>query len=165
MSRKTENILKLLDELDDIQNQISIINQLAKSQGMIDEEAEAQKRHHLEEIEFEMKQNLKSLRFWINSLYAYNGKSKSKAKTDASKKNGAKGGRPPKQITDSKKRMNELENETIPLLEKKRLVTLDPASEAKLDEEIFEAKKEYSELEEKVRAWETEKSLRNVMSD
>ena len=51
MSKKTEQIYKTISILEDLQNQISIMNQLAKAKGQADEE-----NHHLENIEFEMPQ-------------------------------------------------------------------------------------------------------------
>ena len=92
-----------------MQNQISIINQLSRSK-----DGESEQSHHLGEIEFEMGQAIKSLRFWIGSLYMYNGKSTSKAKRTASQENGKKGGRPPKEITLARRRKAELEETEIP---------------------------------------------------
>jgi hypothetical protein len=90
MSKKTEQIYKAIASLEDLQNQISIINQLEKSKAgaELSEAERIEKIHHLENIEFEMGQALKSLRFWIGSLYSYNGKSTSNAK-----KNGQPGKR------------------------------------------------------------------------
>ncbi|MCR4821471.1 MAG: hypothetical protein K5873_01195 [Treponema sp.] len=148
MSKKTQQIYKALDALEDLQNQISIINQLAKSRGEEGEEA-----RHLENIEFQLGQNLKALRFWINSLYAYNGKSTSRAKQNASKENGKKGGRPPKEITRMRKRRLELNN----LLEEARSeknLTTDFEKEEKLTQEISEYEKELIIIEEKLKKWE-----------
>ena len=105
MSKKTEQIYKAISTLEDLQSQISIINQLAKSKNgsEISESEREEQNHHLENIEFEMGQAVKSLRFWIGSLYSYNGKSTSRAKVAASKENGKKGGRPPKKSRTSKK--------------------------------------------------------------
>ena len=151
MSKKTEEIYKSISSLEDLQNQISIITRLAAGQGREDEEI-----HHLQNIEFEMGQQLKSLRFWIGSLYSYNGKSTSKAKKSASQENGKKGGRPPKEITQMKKRRIELES----LLEEARrekITTTDFEKEEELAREIEEYEKEISEIEEKLEKWNEER--------
>ena len=160
MSKKTEQIYKAISALEDLQSQISIINQLAKTKNSseISESEWAEESRHLETIEFEMAQNLKSLRFWIGSLYSYNGKSTSNAKARASKENGKKGGRPPKEITDMKKRRLELES----LLEEARrekITTTDFEKEEELNREIAEYEKERSEIEERLEKWNETKRL------
>jgi len=148
MSKKTEQIYKNISALEDLQNQISIINQLAKARG-----EEGEDYHHLQNIEFQMAQNLKSLRFWIASLYSYNGKSTSRAKQTASKENGKKGGRPPKEITRMRRRLIEIE----PLLEEaksEKLITTDFEREGALEKEISSYEKEILEIKEKLENWE-----------
>lgn len=153
MSKKTESIYKAIENLEGIQEQIAVINQLAKVQVAGDEEAETQKKRHLEKIEFEMLQELKALRFWVGSLYTYNGKSKSRAKQSASKENGKKGGRPPKEITLARRRIAEIEEVLVPELESKKNVCIDPAEEERLSEEIRILRDESVLLGEKLTAW------------
>ena len=155
MSKKTEQIYKTISILEDLQNQISIMNQLAKAKGQAGEE-----NHHLENIEFEMAQAIKSLRFWIGSLYSYNGKSTSRAKVAASQENGKKGGRPPKKITELKKRREELEDKMLPELRREKSVTTDLERESKLEEEISEYENELFIIEEKLERWHEEKNLK-----
>lgn len=153
MSKKTEQIYKTISILEDLQNQISIMNQLAKAKGQAGEE-----NHHLENIEFEMAQAIKSLRFWIGSLYSYNGKSTSRAKVAASQENGKKGGRPPKKITELKKRREELEDKMLPELRREKSVTTDLERESQLEEEISEYENELFIIEEKLERWHEEKN-------
>lgn len=147
MSKKTEQIYRAISSLEDLQNQISIINQLAKSKGEAGET-----EHHLENIEFEMGQQLKSLRFWIGSLYSYNGKSTSRAKQAASQENGKKGGRPPKEITSMRKRRVELEG-LLEDLRKEKVVTTDYEMENQIDSQIGEYEAEIKNIEEKLESW------------
>lgn len=150
MSKKTEQIYKAIDSLEDLQNQISIINQFSKANENQNREETSR---HLENIEFEMAQQLKSLRFWIGSLYSYNGKSTSKAKKAASQENGKKGGRPPKEITQMKKRLKELRDETIPDLKRELLVTTDFEVEEKLNSQITEYENEARNIEQTLDGW------------
>ena len=55
----------------------------------------------------------------------YNGKSTSKAKKNSSRENGKKGGRPPKEISQLRKRREEIQNEIIPDLENKKSLSMD----------------------------------------
>ena len=160
MSRKTEQIYKEIQNLEDLQNQISIINKLekAKSGGEISETERAEKIRHLENIEFDMAQSLKSLRFWFGSLYSYNGKSVSRAKVTASKENGKKGGRPPKEITNLKRRKGELEESVLPDLRREKSVTTDFEKEEKLGGQILEYENELSEINDKLENWNHDKS-------
>ena len=158
MSKKTEQIYKALDALEDLRNQISIINQIGKAKSEEDERLSEEESHHLENIEFEMGQQLKSLRFWIGSLYSYNGKSTSNAKKAASKENGKKGGRPPKKITDMKKRRLELE-QIIEDLRKEKIFATDFETEKNLETQLSEYEKEYNEIDEKIENWNTERKL------
>lgn len=149
MSKKTEQIYKGILKLEDLKNQISIINQLAKSKiaSEISENERAEQTHHLENIEFEMSQAINSLKFWISSLYSYNGKSTSNAKKSASRENGKKGGRPPKEITNLKKRKIELEETVIPELKREKSITTDLEKEEKISSQISAYENELSEIE------------------
>lgn len=158
MSKKTEQIYKAIAALEDLQNQISIINQLEKSKegSELSEAERAEKIRHLENIEFEMGQSLKSLRFWIGSLYSYNGKSTSRAKVAASQENGKKGGRPPKRITDMKKRSVILE-ETLANLKKEKLLTTDFDRENEIEAEISRYENELERIREEIEIWNQQK--------
>lgn len=162
MSKKTEQIYKALASLEDLQKQISIINQLEKSKAgaelSLDEKIE--RTHHLENIEFEMGQAIKSLRFWIASLYSYNGKSTSNAKKAASQENGKKGGRPPKKVTELKRRKADLEENILPELKREKSVTTDLERESQIDVQITEYENELFIIEEKLERWNEEKSLK-----
>lgn len=160
MSKKTENIYKAISHLDDLRNEISIIAKMAKldvSNEDSDENGRSERIRHLENIEFEMNQDIKSLKFWIGSLYLYNGKSTSRAKTEASKENGKKGGRPPKQITEAKKRIKELEEIILPEAEHRRNLTVDFEEERYLEVEIEKGRNERDLLRSKVEQWEKSK--------
>ena len=155
MSKKTKEIYKTIEALEDLQAQISIINKLSQNLEEGSEES-----HHLKAIEYEMGQQLKSLRFWINSLYSYNGKSTSRAKQNASKENGKKGGRPPKEITQMKKRLVTLE-ELSENARQEKILTTDLEKEAKLTEELKSYEDERILIEEKLEKWKIErKSLK-----
>lgn len=158
MSKKTEQIYKAIASLEDLQNQISIIKELAKSKegSEISESERAEEIRHLENIEFEMSQHLKSLRFWIGSLYSYNGKSTSRAKVAASQENGKKGGRPPKEITEMKKRRAELES-LIEEANREKLVTTDFEREEELTRQIEDYENERVGIEEKIEKWKDER--------
>ena len=145
MSKKTEQIYKEISRLEDLQNQISIINSLSEAKGEENEES-----RHLQNIEFEMKQAITSLKFWIDSLYSYNGKSTSNAKKSASKENGKKGGRPPKEITQLKRRKTELEEILIPELKGQKNLTLDFEREEKIESELENYNQELQNIEEKL---------------
>ena len=105
MSKKTQAIYSLLDDLTVLQNQLSELKNDFSDSRKIDD------------ISFKMSQDLKTLRFWFDSIYAYNGKSKSAAKKTSSRENGKKGGRPPKKITLLRRRRTEIEEIVIPELE------------------------------------------------
>ena len=89
MSKKTQEIRSIFQELGSLQKRIENL----KSQAP---ELEEKNSREIDEISFNLAQNLTKLEFWFNSLYAYNGKSKSVAKKLSSRQNGKKGGRPPK---------------------------------------------------------------------
>lgn len=160
MSKKTEQIYKSIASLEDLKNQISIIRELAKSKAgcEISANERSEEIRHLENIEFEMSQQLKSLRFWIGSLYSYNGKSTSRAKIAASQQNGKKGGRPPKEITEMKKRRAELES-LIEEANREKLVTTDFEREEELTRQIGGYENERVRIEEKIEKWNEERKL------
>lgn len=137
MSRKTENIYKSLENLKVLQNQLSSINTTIDSK-------------ELQDIEFKLGQEINSLKFWISSLYLYNGKSTSNAKKASSRENGKKGGRPPKAVTELKKRKIELETVIIPDLETKKKGTVDFLEERCLTEEIEKFERELENIKEKL---------------
>ena len=133
MSKKTENIYTAIAKLAELQNQLKEYNKTADVRELSD-------------IEFEMDQNLKNLKFWIDSLYSFNGKSKSLAKKAACKKNGKKGGRPPKQVTEARKKIAALEDE-IPELERKMEMSDSVEERSQLEDEIQNKKNELSDLQ------------------
>ena len=149
MSKKTEQIYKAIDALEELKNQISIINQLKKAKSGIDENSDAEQSRHLENIEFEMGQQLKALRFWIGSLYSYNGRSTSRAKQAASKENGKKGGRPPKEITLMRRRAKELE-QILDELHSQKIVTTDFSEEERLSAQFTNYETELNEIKAKL---------------
>ena len=110
MSKKTQEIRSIFQELGSLQKRIENL----KSQAP---ELEEKNSREIDEISFNLAQNLTKLEFWFNSLYAYNGKSKSVAKKLSSRQNGKKGGRPPKKITLLRQRKTELEEKILPSLE------------------------------------------------
>ena len=145
MSKKTDSIYSSLDRLDELVGVLKEVSggadcgNSALQSEMTEGEAgglqvQSGTLKKIDDISFEMGIKLKELRFWIDSLYSYNGKSTSYAKKNASKENGKKGGRPPKQITQAKRRILELENDVIPDLESK--IRLAVSAE---DEEAFKA--------------------------
>lgn len=109
MSKKTQEIRSIFQELGSLQKRIENL----KSQAP---ELEEKNSREIDEISFNLAQNLTKLEFWFNSLYAYNGKSKSVAKKLSSRQNGKKGGRPPKKITLLRQRKTELEEKILPSL-------------------------------------------------
>ena len=132
MSRKTENIYQSLDKLRELEVGLSDLNKTINSR-------------ELDDLDFELSQEIKNLRFWIDSLYLYNGKSTSNAKKTASRENGKKGGRPPKQITQMKRRRSEIDA-LIPELEHKIKFAENLEEENKLKKQIEELKKENQEI-------------------
>ncbi len=96
MSKKTDAIYKAIANLEELNERLAMT--------IKDPDCK-----ELEDINYAQSQQLKELKFWIESLYSYNGKSTSNAKRKASKENGKKGGRPPKIITQMKTRAKELE--------------------------------------------------------
>ncbi len=124
MSKKTQAIYNLIDDLSDLNLQLQKIALMSSPQ------------RELEDISFKMAQDLKTLRFWFDSIYAYNGKSTSIAKKNSSRENGKKGGRPPKKITLLKRRKTELSDTIIPELEHKIKLSDDNATLENLQNEL-----------------------------
>lgn len=137
MSKKTENIFKSFGELEKLINQLGDFNKAEENRGLTD-------------IEYNMREQLKNLRFWFESLYSFNGKSTSRAKQNASKENGKKGGRPPKRITELRKYIEEIKNKIIPELEKVKKTTLDFEEEQRLDSEIQARNEELDKFEKEL---------------
>lgn len=144
MSRKTEAIHKSLDELNELQEELVTL-------------AEDLRNRQLEDISFKMSMQLKSLSFWIDSLYAQNGQSKSRLKTQASRENGKKGGRPPKEITQAKVRITELEEVVIPELQSRKRLADELFEEADLSIQERQAEEELAAMKAKVIEWEARK--------
>ena len=112
MSKKTKNISDGIKKLFELQSNLNHLSQDFDSK-------------ELDDLSFSMNQELKNLEFWFKSLYMYNGKSTSKAKKFSSRENGKKGGRPPKEISQLRKRREEIQNEIIPDLENKKSLSMD----------------------------------------
>lgn len=144
MSRKTEAIRKSLDELNTLQEELATLS-------------EDLRNRQLEDVSFKMGMQLKSLSFWIDSLYAQNGQSRSRSKTEASRENGKKGGRPPKEITQAKLRITELEEVIIPDIHSRRRLADELFEEADLSVQERQAEEEMAALKVKVAAWEARK--------
>lgn len=132
MSKKTQEIRSIFQELGSLQKRIENL----KSQAP---ELEEKNSREIDEISFNLAQNLTKLEFWFNSLYAYNGKSKSVAKKLSSRQNGKKGGRPPKKITLLRQRKIELEEKILPSLEHELKFTDSSLRLEQLPEEIKNA--------------------------
>lgn len=140
MSKRTESISMAIDKLSNRNYRIAVI-------------AEHYKIKELEEIHYEMRETLKNLKFWVDSLYRYNGLSTSKAKKIASSENGKKGGRPPKEITACRRSIAELEDDIIPSLEKEIRLSVSSEEESEFRAKLEEAQKELALCKEKFSAW------------
>ena len=139
MSKKTQEIRSIFQELGSLQKRIENL----KSQAT---ELEEKNSREIDEISFNLAQNLTKLEFWFNSLYAYNGKSKSVAKKLSSRQNGKKGGRPPKKITLLRQRKTELEEKILPSLEHELKFTDSSLRLEQLPEEIKNASQELQKI-------------------
>lgn len=139
MSKKTQEIRSIFQELGSLQKRIENL----KSQAP---ELEEKNSREIDEISFNLAQNLTKLEFWFNSLYAYNGKSKSVAKKLSSRQNGKKGGRPPKKITLLRQRKSELEEKILPSLEHELKFTDSSLRLEQLPEEIKNASLELQKI-------------------
>ena len=138
MSKKTDNIYKSIENISQLSQKLDEYNKGLTEQGMQNRE--------LEDICFGLNQEVKNLTFWFSSLYSYNGKSTSYAKKTASRENGKKGGRPPKEVTLRKRRIAELTETIIPDLQHKIKFTDDIDEEAKLKKELRRVKAELKQL-------------------
>jgi len=143
MSRKTENIYSSLEKLKSLQERLSFINSKLDNR-------------ELEDIDFGLKQELKNLTFWIDSLYCFNGKSKSNAKKEASRENGKKGGRPPKRITELKRRRLIIEKDISELEHSLQLVDSNE-EEGALAKQKEDLENELSRILEELEAWNNKK--------
>ena len=139
MSHITQEIRSIFQELGSLQKRIENL----KSQAP---ELEEKNSREIDEISFNLAQNLTKLEFWFNSLYAYNGKSKSVAKKLSSRQNGKKGGRPPKKITLLRQRKTELEEKILPSLEHELKFTDSSLRLEQLPEEIKNASLELQKI-------------------
>lgn len=139
MSKKTQEIRSIFQELGSLQKRIENL----KSQAP---ELEEKNSREIDEISFNLAQNLTKLEFWFNSLYAYNGKSKSIAKKLSSRQNGKKGGRPQKKITLLRHRKIELEEKILPSLEHELKFTDSSLRLEQLPEEIKNASLELQKI-------------------
>mgnify|MGYP006912264851 CR=1 FL=1 len=144
MSLKTEEIKKSLAELKVLQEKLEKF-------------AENNPSKEIDDIQFGMKMNLRNLETWIEMLYKYNGKSKSNKKVKASRENGKKGGRPPKNVSEWKKRIFELENTIIPEIQDKIGNCLDESEAAKVAAEKISYEIELAELQEKLSEYQKAK--------
>ncbi len=133
MSKKTQEIYQSIDNLSNLQKDLADFSKNIQDRK-------------LEDIGFQMEQELKKLKFWIDSLYSFNGKSTSMAKKAASKENGKKGGRPPKAVTEAKKMIRELEDE-IPEIEHKLELTDNLEEREVIEKELQEKKNRLSDLQ------------------
>ena len=143
MSKRTQEIRSIFQELGSLQKRIENL----KSQAP---ELEEKNSREIDEISFNLAQSLTKLEFWFNSLYAYNGKSKSVAKKLSSRQNGKKGGRPPKKITLLRQRKIELEEKILPSLEHELKFTDSSLRLEQLPEEIKNASLELQKIIQKL---------------
>lgn len=133
MSKKTQEIYQSINNLNNLQKELADYNKNLQDRK-------------LEDMGFKMEQELKKLKFWIDSLYSFNGKSTSLAKKNASKENGKKGGRPPKPVSEAKKKIRELEAE-IPELEHTLELTDSLEEREIMEKDLQEKKNRLSDLQ------------------
>ena len=143
MSKKTDNIYKSIETISQLSQKLDEYNKGLAVQG--------EPNRELEDICFGLNQEVKNLTFWFSSLYSYNGKSTSYAKRSASRENGKKGGRPPKEVTLRKRRIAELTENVIPDLQHRIKFTDDVEEEQRLNEELKLAKKELKKIEKELK--------------
>ena len=143
MSKKTENIYKSIENISQLSQRISEFNKSLAEKGITGQNMPSRE---LEDICFGLNQEVKNLTFWFSSLYSYNGKSTSHAKKSASRENGKKGGRPPKEVTLRKRRIAELTEVVIPDLQHRIKFTNDAEEEQRLSKELKRAKDELKKL-------------------
>lgn len=144
MSLKTEEIKKSLLELKILQEKLEKF-------------AENNPSKEIDDIQFGIKMNLRNLETWIDMLYKYNGKSKSNRKVKASRENGKKGGRPPKNISMWKKRIFELENTILPEIQDKIGNCFNDSEAAKIAAEKTSYEIELAELQDKLNEYQKSK--------
>lgn len=132
MSRKTEQIKKSIERLEEIQSAF---------EGLFGDEKNLS-------LCQQMKSEIENLKLWIGMLYKYNGTSRSNAKVAASRKNGKKGGRPPKFVSELKKQKMELEALLSDLHKKSAVADFD--EEEKLSFEAENAESQLKTVEEKL---------------
>lgn len=132
MSRKTEQIKKSIERLEEIQ---SAFESLAGEEKLLS-------------LCQELKSEIENLKLWIGMLYKYNGTSRSNAKVAASRENGKKGGRPPKFVSELKRQKIELEALLSDLHTKQAVAAFD--EEEKLGLQAEKAERELEEIEEKL---------------
>ncbi len=111
-----------------------------------------------DEVQFKINQELYLLKFWFDSLYTYNGKSTSKVKQISSRLNGKKGGRPPKHITEAKKRINEIEKNIKPELEHSISISEDKIDKESLNTKLHLIEQELNDLYKLVSDYKTNKN-------
>ena len=138
MDGHIENLAK---ETDQLRARLETLYDMTKGKSRIyvDSEKQDQLFHQAEAIAREMV----SLQSANEILYQNRGKASPK-KAVSSKANGKFGGRPPREIAEKKRRIQDLDNKTFILHE-----SLTP-----------EERKEYDELSYDVIAWETKKKFR-----
>ena len=146
MSKKTDNIYKSIENISQFSQRISEFNKSLAEKGITELDMP---NRELENLCFGLNQEVKNLTFWFSSLYSYNGKSTSYAKRSASRENGKKGGRPPKEVTLRKRRIAELTENVIPNLQHRIKFTDDVDEEHRLQNELKLVEKELKELQEK----------------
>lgn len=154
MSKRTDAIYNSLDNLENIQSRLASL----KNQNYGENDS------YIDELSFSMGQELKNLRFWIESLYRYNGKSTSALKKSASARNGKKGGRPPKEITQGKKMLSFLENDRIPQLEHEIAMADDNNKIDSLNKELNQARIEVNNYRKFIKKWEEDIQVRENYS-
>lgn len=148
MSKKTDAIYKCFHNLEDLQSRLDNYSQSFNK--ICDDESAIRE---LDDIKFNFQQELKTLRFWFDSLYKYNGKSTSIMKKNASAENGKKGGRPPKEISIKKRRIIQLEEEIIPDIEHKIVMADSNEELANLENQKTEYENELSVCKDCVNKW------------
>ena len=159
MSKKTDAIYSSLDKLDSLIKGIK--------DGVVNFDAKGEKGEFLKTVDdscFEMENCVRELRFWIGSLYSYNGKSKSRAKKAASQLNGKKGGRPPKEITTARRKIKELEEIIIPDFESKMRLSVSGEDEEAFRQRLNAAQTELASYKETVEAYEKSKNSLGLAS-
>ena len=151
MSKRTSAIYKSLENLEALKKRITELCDEGEINNMT--ETYSNVFHELKDINFLFSQELKTLKFWFDSLYHYNGKSTSISKKTASAKNGLKGGRPPKEISLMKKKVISLENEIIPEIKHKIVMSDSNEELACLEKLLKENNRELDDCKNKIQQW------------